>query len=256
MPTVTIARQEIRYRLHGEPTDRPPLLLVHGAAGGQYVWLEQRRLAGGQVLSLDLPGHGRSHPDSEPVEIERYAALVANFAASLGHEQFIPVGHSMGGAVALTLALEHPTRIPALALLATGARLRVSNFVFAAIATSFDQLGDLLAQTAYAPQTDRALVTRFADAPLQVTREQAQADFEACARFDVRHRLGEISAPVLVLAGAQDLLVGAGRIQQLAAGLPACELHTIEDAGHMLMQEQPAVVNRTLEQFWSRVTSA
>lgn len=256
MPTVTIARQEIRYRVYGKPTPRPPLVLIHGAAGGQYVWLQQRGLAGGRVLTLDLPGHGRSTPGSEPVEIERYAAVVADFASTLGHARFIPVGHSMGGAVALTLALEHPARIPALALLATGARLKVSDFVFAAIATSFEQLGELLAQTAYAPQTDPALVERFTAAPLQVTREQAQADFEACAGFDVRHRLAEISAPTLVLAGAQDQLVSAGRIQQLVAGLAASELHTIEDAGHMLMQEQPTVVNRTLERFWTRVTSA
>lgn len=249
MPTTTIEDHEIRYRVHGELSDAPPLVMIHGAAGGQYVWLEQRRLAAAQVITLDLPGHGGSHPALATVEIGRYADVVAAFATALGHQRFVPVGHSMGGAVALTLALEHPARIPALVLLATGARLPVSDFVYATIDTSFEQLGELLAQTTYAPQTDRALVARFTGGPLQVTREQARADFEACARFDVRQRLGDIAVPTLILAGAEDQLVGAGRMAQLASGIADSQLHTIPDAGHMLMQEQPVKVNGAMQAF-------
>lgn len=256
MPTTTLQDGEIRYRVHGEPSNAPPLVLIHGAAGGQYVWLEQRRLAGAQVITLDLPGHGGSHPAPAQVEIGWYAELVAAFVTAVGYARFVPVGHSMGGAVALTLALEHPTRIPALVLLATGARLPVSDFVYAAIDADFDQLGELLAQTAYAPQTDRALVARFTRGPLQVSRAQARADFEACARFDVRQRLGDICAPALVLAGAQDQLVSAGRIGQLASGIADCQLRTIPDAGHMLMQEQPSEVNGTIEAFVDLTFSA
>jgi len=255
MPTATIDSYQIRYRVYGEPTDAPPLIMIHGAAGGQYVWLQQRQMATAQVITLDLPGHGGSQPAPATVDIGRYAELVAAFATALGHERFIPVGHSMGGAVALTLALEHATRIEALVLISTGARLAVSDFVFAAIDTSFEQLGDLMAQTAYAPQTDRALVARFTTGPLQVSRDLARADFEACTRFDVRQRLGEIAAPTLLIAGAQDQLVGAGRTAQLAAGIVDCQLHTIEDAGHMVMQEQPTAVNEAIGAFVERLTA-
>jgi len=254
MPFVNLDDCRIQYHVHGEPSPAPPLVLIHGAAGGQYVWLEQRHLAGRQVLTLDLPGHGGSSPQAAVAEIHHYAEVVAAFAAALGHERFVPVGHSMGGAIALTLALQHSARIPALVLLATGARLPVSEFVFAAIDTSFDQLGELLAQTVYAPQTDPALVARFTNGPLQVTRDQARADFEACARFDVRQRLGEITAPTLILAGAQDQLMGAGRIQQLASGIVGSQHRTLEDAGHMLMQERPAAVNEALHAFLDELT--
>jgi len=256
MPTTTLKLGEIRYRVHGEPSDAPPLVLIHGAAGGQYVWLEQRRLACAQVLTLDLPGHGASHSAATEVEIGRYAEVVAAFVSEVGYATFVPVGHSMGGAVALTLALEHPARIPALVLIATGARLPVSDFVYAAIDAGFDQLGELLAQTAYAPQTERALVARFVNGPLQVSRAQAKADFDACARFDVRKRLGDIRAPTLVLSGAQDQLVGAGRIAQLASGIADCQVRTIQDAGHMVMQEQPAEVNEAIETFVDLTFSA
>jgi 3-oxoadipate enol-lactonase len=256
MPTTTIENHELRYRVYGDATNAPPLVLLHGAAGGQYVWLEQRRLATAQVITLDLPGHGGSQPALASVEICRYAELVAAFTSALGHERFIPVGHSMGGAVALTLALDFPARIPALVLIATGARLPVSEFVFAAIDTSFDQFGELLAQTAYAPQTDRALVKRFTTGPLQTSRDQARADFETCVLFDVRGRLEEIAVPTLLIAGAQDQLVSTGRMMQLASGLADCQLRTIPDAGHMVMQEQPDAVNQAIQAFVERVTSS
>ncbi len=256
MPTVTVNDYEIRYRVHGDPTDAPPLVLIHGAAGGQYVWLEQRHLPDTQVITLDLPGHGGSHPAPPVVGIDPYARVVADFATALGHERFVPMGHSMGGAIALTLALEYAARIPALVLLATGARLPVSELIFVAIEQSFDQLGELLAQTAYAPQTDRALVARFTNGPLQVTAELARADFEACAAFDVRHRLAEITAPALILAGGLDQLIGGGRLKQLAGGIAHSSVQTIDGAGHMLMQEQPTAVNEALGAFLSGLTAS
>jgi 3-oxoadipate enol-lactonase/3-oxoadipate enol-lactonase/4-carboxymuconolactone decarboxylase len=249
MPTITVHGHALRYRVHGAPTPRPPVVLIHGAAGGQYVWLEQRHLPGCQVITLDLPGHGRSAPPLPAVTIDAYADLVAAFAQTLGHERFVAVGHSMGGAVALTLALDRPDRVAALGLLATGARLPVSDLVFAAMDTSFDQLGELFAQTAYAPGTDRALVARFTAGPLQVTPEIARADFEACAAFDVRARLQEVTAPTLILAGAEDQLMSAGRARQLAAGIAGSRLELVADAGHMVMQEQPARVNAALTEF-------
>ncbi len=254
MPTTIIDQYEIRYRVHGERTQAPPLVLIHGAAGGQYVWLQQRRIDAAQVVTLDLPGHGGSHPALSDVNIGHYANLVAAFATTLGHEQFIPVGHSMGGAVALTLALDHRARIPALVLLATGARLPVSDFVFAAIDTSFDQLGELFAQTAYAPTTDSRLVARFTTGPLQVSRDQARADFEACARFDVRQRLEKIAVPTLLIAGDKDQLVSAGRMGQLAAGIIDSRIRTVPNAGHMVMQEQPATVNGAIGEFLESFT--
>ena len=84
MPKTTIDDLEIQYRIYGEPADTPPLVLIHGAAGGQYVWLEQRHLPGRQVLTLDLPGHGGSHPAPATVEIAHYAQVVADFATAMG----------------------------------------------------------------------------------------------------------------------------------------------------------------------------
>ncbi len=249
MPRIAVDGHQVRYRSFGREEGGPPLVLIHGAAGAQYVWLEQRRLSVREVITLDLPGHGGSDPPLPEVSVERYADLVARFLSELGHERFLPVGHSMGGAIALTLAIDHPERVEALVLMATGARLPVSDLVFQALDQGLDSFGELLLSAAYSPRTDPALLRRFATGPLQVDLAQARADFEACASFDVRHRLDEVVVPTLVLAGDQDHLISAGRARQLAAGIPSSRLCWVEGAGHMLMQEMSEEVNDALRRF-------
>jgi len=219
MPFTTVGEYRIRYRMLGDASDRPPLVLIHGAGGGQYIWLEQSRLAvGRQLITLDLPGHGQSTPEPESVTIEEYAEVVTRLADALAVDRFVPVGHSMGGAVALTLALEHAARVDRLVLVATGAKLPTADFVFEAIRSSFDTLAVL-------------------------------GDFTACSGFDVRDRLSEIGVPTLILAAAEDQLVGAGRALQLEASISDARLIVVERAGHMLMQEQPEAFNDALTEF-------
>ena len=250
MPFASVGDYRIRYRTHGDATDRPPLVLIHGAGGGQYVWLEQSRLAvGRQLITLDLPGHGQSTPEPESVTIEEYAEVVTQLADALSVDRFIPVGHSMGGAVALTLALDHGPRVDRLALVATGAKLPTADFVFETIRSSFDTLATLIATVAYSSSTPAEVVERFTEGSLQASQRIVLGDFTACSSFDVRDRLAEIQVPTLILAAAEDQLIGAGRARQLEASIPDSRLIVLEQAGHMLMQEQPEAFNDALTAF-------
>ncbi|MFH2007545.1 MAG: alpha/beta hydrolase [bacterium] len=250
MPFATVGDYRIRYRLTGEPSALPPLVLIHGAGGGQYVWTEQRRLdVGRQLLTLDLPGHGQSTPEPAAVTIEEYAEVVTQLAEMLAVDRFVPVGHSMGGAVAQILALDHADRVDALVLAATGARLPTADFVFEAIRSSFGSFATLLAATAYAPGTPAELVRRLTSGPLQASQRIVLGDFTACNRFDVRARLSEIAVPTLILAAAEDRLMGAGRARQLETGIADSRLIVVEGAGHMLMQEQPEAFGNAVKAF-------
>lgn len=258
MSTHDVDGVRLRYRLAGPEDAGPPLVFLHGAAGGHYVWLEQ--LAGlkddHRLVLFDLPGHGASEPAPTPPDVAGHARFVLGLLRALGLSRAVLVGHSMGGAIALAAALAEPARVAGLVLLATGARLPVSPMVFQAIDVGLEGFGTLLAHAAYSPHTSPEIVARFAGAPIQARPEVVRADFEACQAFDVRDQLGEIAAPALVLGGADDALVGAGRLQQLAAGLPRAELVTIPAAGHMLMQEAPAEVNAAIRRFVSTLPPA
>jgi 3-oxoadipate enol-lactonase / 4-carboxymuconolactone decarboxylase len=253
MTTVILEGRSWRYRVVGPGDAGPPLLLVHGAAGGLYVWQEQITGLGHsrRLIVPDLPGHGGSETLDPPFTLARVADRLVALADVLGVARLVPVGHSMGGAIALELALRHPDRVAALVLMSTGARLPVSEAVFRAIREHWDGFGGFLAAVAYASTTPPEIVARYTGGPLQATPEAVLADFEACHAFDARDRLAGVSVPTLVLWGEADALVGGGRVKQLAGGIPGSRLVSIPGAGHMAMQEQPARVNEALQQFLS-----
>ena len=94
-----------------------------------------RRLAGMTVYALDLPGHGNS-PGSGLQSIEAYRDSVFAFAEALNLPRSVVAGHSMGGAIALDMALQAPKRLAGLILLGTSDRLPVSKRLMDELETS------------------------------------------------------------------------------------------------------------------------
>ncbi|HEX7562659.1 MAG TPA: alpha/beta fold hydrolase, partial [Bradyrhizobium sp.] len=129
MPFAEIGNDRIYYAEHGRAADAlrdQPLVFVHGAAGSHLVWGRQVRVLGEitHAVAIDLPGHGRSTLPGRN-SIEDYGQVVLGLLDALGFERAVIVGHSMGGAIAQTLALSRPDRVAGLGLVGTGARLRV-----------------------------------------------------------------------------------------------------------------------------------
>jgi pimeloyl-ACP methyl ester carboxylesterase len=104
----------------------PPLALIHGAGGAAELWRPQLEgLADvARIVAPDLPGHGPLGGRGKP-SITDYADWLEGLFAALEAGPLVLVGHSMGGAVAQSLALARPGRLAGLVLVSTGARLRV-----------------------------------------------------------------------------------------------------------------------------------
>ena len=253
MPTIQLKDVRVCYRSRGEGA--PPLILVHGAAGGAHVWVEQlgplsrkRR-----VVALDLPGHGCAGPAPSDPTVELYADTVLGLASELKMDRFAVLGHSMGGAVAQQVALAGGERVSALVLAATGARLPVSEAVFSIIDEDFDSFGSFLAKYAFSRRTDPETVARWTQPPLLAAQTAARADFVACARFDSRERLESIRVPTLVLWGEDDKMVGRKGAQSLANGIPGGVFKEMGSVGHFLFVEDPESFNREVDEFLSGV---
>jgi len=253
MPYLTLdpslpCRDRLFYADHQPAARGPALLLLHGAAGSHLVWPGPiRRLADMRVVALDLPGHGRSDPPGRRA-ITHYASVVRAFANTIGLDQFIVVGHSLGGAIALALALEPPPGFCGLVLVGTSARLRVSDTLLGGCLASFDRAADFIVEYGFAA-TPPLLRQKTRQAILATGAVTTFGDFLACSRFDARTQLGGIDLPALVICGTGDRLTPPRQAEALAAGLPRARLALVDGAGHFVMLERPDEVARLINQF-------
>lgn len=162
------------------------------------------------------------------------------------------VGHSLGGAVALELALARPELVDGLVLIASGARLPVPADVLARVrADPAAERRRLMEAFVRDPATPGAARVRAAldacdDAVLA-------ADYAACAAADLRGRLGGLRAPALVIAGGDDRLTPPWLSEELARELPMAQMVLVPGARHMPMVDADATVNLLVGAFLARL---
>jgi pimeloyl-ACP methyl ester carboxylesterase len=246
---------DLYYSYHPGQAHRPALVLLHGAGGTHLYWpAEIRRLPGYSVYALDLPGHGKSRGEAG-MSIQDYAGSVHTWMQAVGLKCAVITGHSMGSAVALTLALEFPEAVTGLGLLGAGARLRVHPEILenSAREETFLKAVEIINRRAFSSQAPDRLVElaklRMAETPAHVLH----GDFLACDHFDILGRLQEIRQPTLVLWGVEDNLSPERYARYLAEKIPLARLEVLPGAGHMLMLEKPAQVAELLKSFLDKL---
>jgi pimeloyl-ACP methyl ester carboxylesterase len=236
-----------------EEGDSSTVILLHGAGGTHLHWPSQiRRLPGFRILAPDLPGHGKSEGRGEQ-SIRAYAHSVSAWLDAMQIQRAVVVGHSMGGAIALSLGLESPERVMGLGLVSTGARMPVAPQLLesASHATTFHTAIELIRKWAYSPNTPERLI-ELATRQMALTRPSVlHSDFLACSNFDLTDRLSEILQPCQVICGSQDQMTPIRLGQFLASCLPNASLEILPEAGHMLIIEQPQQTAALLGNFLS-----
>jgi pimeloyl-ACP methyl ester carboxylesterase len=228
---------------------RPSLLLVHGSGGRGAGFLPQ--LSGladhVNVAAIDLPGHGDT-PGPGLESIEAYAAWLGDFLEA-GPVRPVLLGHSLGGAVVMTLALVRPHLLRGLILAGTGSRLRVLPAILEGVLADFDPTVRLIVQTAYAREADPRLVAQGVEIMSQVEPKVLWGDFTACDRFDIGQRLGEITHPTLVIVGEDDRLTPPKYSERLAGAISGARLAVLAGAGHMAYVERHREFNQAVLEF-------
>ncbi len=242
----------IHYFAHGaEQKDQPPVLLIHGAGGNHLSWPPQiRRLPGQRVFAVDLPGHGKSQGVGRN-SIDAYVEDVIGFMHSLAIDSAVLVGVSMGSGIALALALKYPEKVNALALLGSGAKLRVAASTLGAVgnADTFEDTVIEINKNCFSTNAPQSLLHLSTQAMLQMSPPALHGDFLACNQFDVSERLEKINIPVLVICGSEDKMTPLKYSESLKNKLANSRLQVVDGAGHMVMLEQPDLVAGMLTQF-------
>jgi pimeloyl-ACP methyl ester carboxylesterase len=181
--------------------------------------------------------------------IEVYAEDVVAFFDALEIEHAIMVGHSMGGAIALAMALDSPERVAGLVLVATGARLRVAPSILERISTDFEAALGIITRYAWSREAPSELIDLGRERFREAGPDVLLGDLTACDRFDVRERLHEIACPTLVIAGAVDRLTPPKYAHYMVEHIGGARLTLLEGAGHMVMLEQPVKVAQAAQDF-------
>ncbi len=244
------------YRVFDRGGGEPTVCCVHGSGGSKAVWKAQTRLADRfPVVTMDLSGHGDSDDvDAEPgaETLDAYAADVV--AALEATDATVLCGHSLGGAVALWVALERDIALDGLVLTGTGARLAVLRDLLDWLADDFDRAVSFLhAEDRLFHDPTEEHVERSAAAMRECGRAVTERDFRTCHRFDVRDRLGSVTTPALAVVGEHDRLTPPRYHDYLAEHLPFCTRAVVADAAHLTMVERPTAFNAAMSEFLERI---
>ena len=120
-----VAAELYYYLYEGGSGEGPSLVLIHGSGGTHLYWpSEVRRIPGYRIYALDLPGHGKSGRRGFQ-SVAAYGETVLDWMQAVDLHRAVLAGHSLGTAIAIWLAIEHPEHVLGLGLLGAGARLRV-----------------------------------------------------------------------------------------------------------------------------------
>lgn len=250
MPVVETAAGSIWIEDNRHDTHAPVTLLIHGA-GGSHVHFPAvvRHLPEANAVVPDLRGHGSTGGEGR-VTIGEYAADLLALLDALNIEKAIIGGHSMGGAIALTLALDFPERVRGLILFSTGAKLSVHPDILNGVLIEFVQTARMLIDWQWHEHADQDLREVVGYMTLISTPAPVvYTDYAACNIFDVRARLGEIRVPTLIISGTLDKLTPQRYSEYLHEHIAGSKLVLIEGGAHMVTQEQPYAVAEAVRQW-------
>ncbi len=253
------------YRLNVQHAGSgPPLLLVHSLTLDSHMWRAQIDALSSRfcVHAVDLHGHGQSGGEAQAITLEAMADDLARLLDALGLDRVGYAGLSIGGMLGMRLALQHPDRVAALALLNTTAepetptkRMLFEHLNETTLNRPADDktvriVLDLMLSPAFQAQNP-AVTQRVYDTLFIPNNEGmywvAKAVF---ARGDIRDAIATLDIPTVVVTSDIDTAIQTEFAVRVAETIPGARLVTYEGSGHLTAVERADEVNALLDSFF------
>lgn len=209
-----------------------------------------------RVLRFDLPGHGFSPKASDAFTIEEVADAVIGVVDSISVDIFHYAGISLGGAIGLALAVNHPARLASLAVFCSGAKIGTFDaWTERAAGVRASGTPSLVAGSAarwFAPDflsRDPKTGARALNQLLDIDDESYALACEALAVFDQTDTLSGIRTPVLCVSGQFDAVTPSSQLQALAAAIPGARAVELAGVAHLPSLERPLEVGALLGEW-------
>ncbi len=264
----------VHYRDQGNP-DGVPIVLIHGTAASLHTWKPLAKRLGGdyRIITYTQPGHGLTGP--HPRDDYSFAGMAEALdlvTEELGLDHFVLGGNSMGGWIAWRYALANPDRVDALILLdASGMPLREGEEA-PPLNLGFKLLGTPIGRFLMQHYTPRSLIAKSARQSVSVQSVMNEAAIDrywellrlpgnrraaalramADREMGYADRISEITAPALIVWGADDQLIFASAATTFDERLPNADVVIYNGVGHLPMEEAPDEAARDISAFLTR----
>ena len=237
------------YRIDG-PAEAPVLVMLNSLGTAAQMWDPQMQALSARfrVIRIEHRGHGGSLPPAPgPYSIAELAGDVLEVLEELGVENFSVCGLSLGGMVAMWLAANHPQRVDSLVVACSAAELGPASGwqerAAAVRANGTSSLGPTLLGRWFTPGFLES-APGLADSVLGMLEAASTEGYAGCCEaigaMDLRSELERISAPTLLIAGAQDPVTSPAKMLETQQLIPGSAMVVIARASHLANIEQPA----------------
>lgn len=249
--------------LHYEETGAgEPLLFIHGLGSSGRDWEMQIPFFARdyRVVVFDLRGHGQSDKPGGPYSMPQFAADTAQLIQALNIAPVHVVGISLGGMIALQLAVDRPALVKSLVIVNSGPefvartfkeRLAVLQRFLIVRLVGMRKMGEVLARRLFPKPEQEALRATLVERWAQNDPRAYRDAMRAIVGWSVADRLGEIDIPTLVVAADEDYTPISAK-EAYVARMRRAELAVIHDARHAVPVERPDEFNEVVGAFLAR----
>lgn len=257
MSSITTDQGIVHYEVYGRGK---PVILLHGWLGSWGLWQETMAYLGQfyRTYALDFWGFGESGKKRNSYDVQDFVGLVDQFMDKLGIQSAPLVGHSMGGTVSLSVAVQFPQRVRKIVVVGSpvnGSALSPLLKLFGMKVPAYVVYHNMwilkLLYRALSP-----LYTRDPRWPQMMDRDLSSTTLESflfsiasLRKTDLRGRLNLIKVPTMGMYGNKDIVVHPDQWKPLLEGIPHTRIERFHDAGHFIMLDVPERFRQTLKTF-------
>ncbi|MGH1295346.1 alpha/beta fold hydrolase [Bacillus pretiosus] len=244
--------RKISYNIEGAG---PVILLLHGLGGNANNWLYQRQYfkENWTVISLDLPGHGKS--EGLEIPFKEYTNVLYELCSYLKLQKVVICGLSKGARVGIDFAIQYPGFVSSLIVVNAFPYLepedrkeRIEVYDLLSLHDNGKTWADTLLK-AMGVADNEVIVRGFYQSLQSINSVHIQSIFAELVDYDQRPFLSNISCPTLIIRGENDDFVPEKYVREFERHLKNTTFIELKSSGHLPYLEQPTSFNKTVKMF-------